>query len=77
MTAHVDPTYPLYPIACVLSAVMMLLVLVNSFIRKSWNLGVAFMCFWLFFEGLGDGVNAVIWSDNADIKFYVYCDICT
>ncbi|VDC01593.1 unnamed protein product [Peniophora sp. CBMAI 1063] len=73
--AAVDPTYPLYPIACFLSSAMLLLVLLTSFIRQSWNLGVAFLCFWLFLENLTGGINAIIWSDNADIKLYVYCDI--
>ena len=75
MSAAVDPTYPLYPIACLLAAAMLLLVLLTSFVRQSWNLGVAFLCFWLFFECLTEGVNAIIWSDNADVKLYIYCDI--
>ena len=75
MTAAADPTYPLYPIASIVAAVMLLLVLLTSFIRQSWNLGVAFLCFWLFFETLIAGINAIVWSDNADIKLYVYCDI--
>ncbi|VDB95527.1 unnamed protein product [Peniophora sp. CBMAI 1063] len=70
-----DPTYPLYPIACFLASAMLLLVLLTSFIRQNWNLGVAFLCFWLFFENLAGGVDDIIWSDNADIKLYVYCDI--
>ncbi|VDB83397.1 unnamed protein product [Peniophora sp. CBMAI 1063] len=73
--AAVDPTYPLLPIACFLSSAMLLLVLLTSFIRQSWNLGVAFLCFWLFWENLTLGINHIIWSDNADIKLYVYCDI--
>ncbi|KZV59129.1 STE3-domain-containing protein [Peniophora sp. CONT] len=77
MAPAADPTYPLYPIACFLSSAMLLLVLLTSFIRQNWNLGVAFLCFWLFFENLTEGVNAIIWSDNADIKSYVYCDIIT
>ena len=75
MAAAADPTYPLYPIACILSAIMLLLVLLTSFVRRSWNLGVAFLCFWLFLENLTGGINAVLWSDNIDIKLYVYCDI--
>lgn len=71
----IDPTYPLFPIACLLAATMLLLVLLTSFIRLSWNLGVAFLCFWLFFENLTLGIGAIIWADNADIKLYVYCDI--
>ncbi|VDB95529.1 unnamed protein product [Peniophora sp. CBMAI 1063] len=54
---------------------MLLLVLLTSFVRQTWNLGVAFLCFWLFWENLVQGVDAVIWSDNADLKLYVYCDI--
>ncbi|KZV65946.1 hypothetical protein PENSPDRAFT_689378 [Peniophora sp. CONT] len=74
--AAADPTYPLYPIACILAAAMLLLVLLTSFIRQSWNLGVASLCFWLFFANLtSGGINAIIWADNADIKLYVYCDI--
>ncbi|KZV64174.1 STE3-domain-containing protein [Peniophora sp. CONT] len=73
--AAVDPTYPLYPVACIATAPMMLLVLFTSFIRQSWNLSVAFLCFWLFCENLTDGINAILWADNADVKSNVYCDI--
>ena len=75
MPAVADPTYPLYPIASTVAATMLLLVLFTSFIRQSWNLGVASLCFWLFLENLTDGINAIIWSDNADVKLYIYCDI--
>ncbi|VDC06523.1 unnamed protein product [Peniophora sp. CBMAI 1063] len=71
----VDPTYPLYPIACLLASAMLLLVLLTSLGRQRVNLGVAFLCFWLFLETLTLGINTIIWSDNADIKLYVYCDI--
>lgn len=71
----VDPTYPLYPIACIIAAALLFLVLLSSFVRQSWNLGVAFLCFWLLLETLTGGIDAIIWSDNADIKMYVYCDI--
>ncbi|VDC05731.1 unnamed protein product [Peniophora sp. CBMAI 1063] len=70
-----DPTFPLYPIACIIASMLLLTVLFSSFVRQSWNLGVAFLCFWLFFENLTFAINAIIWSDNADIKLYVYCDI--
>lgn len=36
---------------------------------------MAFLCFWLGFENLTFAVNAVLWSDNVDIKHYAYCDI--
>ena len=75
MTAAVGPAYPLYPIACFLSVVTLSLVLLNNFIRQNWNFGVASLCFWLFFENLTFGINAIVWSNNADIRLYVYCDI--
>ncbi|KAI0027420.1 GPCR fungal pheromone mating factor, partial [Vararia minispora EC-137] len=56
---------------------LLLLVLTTSFIRQSWNLGVSFLCFWLFWELFTDGINAIIWADNADLKLYIYCDIVT
>ena len=73
--AAVDPTYPFYPIASFLASVMLVLVLLTSFVRQSWNFGVALLCFWLFFENLTNGIDAIIWSDNFDIKLDVYCDI--
>ena len=72
-----DPTYPLYPAASILAAVLLLLVLLTGFVRQSWNLGVAFLCFWLFFENLTAAINAIVWADNSDVKLYVYCDIGT
>ncbi|KZV65157.1 fungal pheromone STE3G-protein-coupled receptor [Peniophora sp. CONT] len=54
---------------------MLLLVLITSFVRQSWNLGVTLLCFWLFLELATESVDAIIWSDNADIKLYIYCDI--
>ena len=71
----IDPIHPLYPVTCIISAILLLSVLLSSFVRQSWNLGVAFLCFWLFLENLTYGVNGFIWSDNADVKLYVYCDI--
>ena len=70
-----DPTYPLLPIAKFLAAAMLFLVLLTNFVRQRWNTGLSFLCFWLCLEALADGTNAIIWSDNADIKLYVYCDI--
>ncbi|VDB86831.1 unnamed protein product [Peniophora sp. CBMAI 1063] len=71
----VDPTYPLFPAASILAAVMLWLVLLTSFVRQNWNLGLVLLCFWLSLQNLVVGVDAIIWSDNADIKYYVWCDI--
>ena len=73
--AAVDPTYPFYPIASFLASVMLLPVVLTGFIRQNWNFGVVLLCLWLFLENLTYGVNGFIWSDNADVKLYVYCDI--
>lgn len=75
MGVAVDPTYPLYPVAASIAAAMLFLVLLTSLIRQSWNLGVAFLCFWLFLDNITLAANAIIWSDNYDVKLYVYCDI--
>ncbi|KAJ7343777.1 GPCR fungal pheromone mating factor [Mycena albidolilacea] len=71
----VDPTYPLYPILCIVSAFFMFLILTHSFIRQSWNLAVTFLCVGLFLDNLTHGINAIVWRDNANIKVPVYCDI--
>ena len=76
-TGAVDPTYPLYPVVCTLAATLLIFVLLTSFIRQNCNLGVAFLCFWLILENLALGVDAVLWSDNADVRLHVYCDIGT
>ncbi|KZV71166.1 STE3-domain-containing protein [Peniophora sp. CONT] len=51
------------------------MVFVSSFVRHNWNLGVTFLCFWLLLENVTNTVDAIVWSDNYDIKLYVYCDI--
>ncbi|KAJ7611170.1 pheromone A receptor-domain-containing protein [Roridomyces roridus] len=71
----VDPTYPLYPTLCIVSAFFMFLLLTHSFIRRTWNLAVTLLCIGLFLDNLTHGINAVVWRDNADIKVPVYCDI--
>lgn len=77
MGKPVDPSYPLYPIACVFAATGLFLVLLTCFVRSRWNLGVFFLCFWLFLENLTFAINSVVWADNGDIKHSVYCDIGT
>ena len=71
----VDPTYPLYPIACIFAASLLFLVFLDSIARQKWNLGISFLCLWLFFENLINGVDAIVWSDNAEVRLDIYCDI--
>ena len=75
MAAGADPTYPLLPIAFILSATMLFLVLLTSFIRQNWNFGVTLLCVCLLIEDATAAFDTIVWSDNADIKYYVYCDI--
>ncbi|KZV70306.1 hypothetical protein PENSPDRAFT_685563 [Peniophora sp. CONT] len=70
-----DPTYPLSPIANIIAAALLSLVLLSSAVRRSWNLGLAILCFWLFLEALTNGIGGIIWANNAEIKLHVYCDI--
>ncbi|KAI0027423.1 pheromone A receptor-domain-containing protein [Vararia minispora EC-137] len=72
-----DPTYPLFPIFATTSAAPLLLVLTTSFVRQSWNLGVLFLCSWLFWELLTLAINAIVWADDAGVRLYIYCDIGT
>lgn len=75
MGRAVDPSYPLLPVATFISAFILLLVMLSNVVRQRWNLGVTFLCFWLFVEHVTDGANFIIWADNADVKLWVYCDI--
>ena len=75
MLGAADPTYPFYALFCASASAGVFLALLTSFIRQRWNLGVALLCFWLFVENVVDTINSVVWSDNADVKLYIYCDI--
>ena len=75
MAAAVDPTYPLFSVAAFSAAAMLFLVLLSRLARQSSGRGVTILCFWLLFENVTNGANFIIWSDNAEIKLYTYCDI--
>ena len=70
-----DPSYPLFPIFSFVAAILLLFVMTLSLIRQRYNLGVAFLCFWLFVDNVTSGIDAIVWSDNADVKLSIYCDI--
>ena len=74
MTAF-DPTYPLYPVFSFFAAALQLIILFTSIVRQNRSLGVGFLCFWLFVANIINAVNAIIWSDNGELKLYVWCDI--
>ena len=70
-----DPTYPLYPVSSILSSTILLSMLMTNLVRKSLNLGVTFLCCSLCLENILNGINAILWATNTDLKLYVYCDI--
>ncbi|VDC04254.1 unnamed protein product [Peniophora sp. CBMAI 1063] len=70
----VNPSYPLYSIVSFTGATMLFLVLLTSIVRRRWNRGVFFLCFWLMIEDFMAGINGIVWADSMDIHHYVYCD---
>jgi hypothetical protein len=70
-----DVTYPLFPILTLIAAFLLFFLMVTSALRGSWNFGVFMICLGLFCEDLIFGINSIIWSNNADVKHYVWCDI--
>ncbi|VDC05055.1 unnamed protein product [Peniophora sp. CBMAI 1063] len=75
MARAVDPTYPLYPSTCILSAGLLLAVISTRLTQKSWNLGVTLLCVWVFLDNVTLGTNAILWADNANVRLRIYCDI--
>jgi drug/metabolite transporter superfamily protein YnfA len=75
MKMAADPSYPLFPIASILCSFLLLLSLATRFFRQYQNFGVTVLSISLFFTNLVNGVNTIVWADNADLKAFVYCDI--
>ena len=73
----VDPTFPLFPALSFLSCTLILLLFTSHLIRRSWNLGIIFLCFWLFWVNLAAGVNAILWADGVELKAEVFCNLGT
>lgn len=71
-----DPTYPFLPVMSIVASVLMLAMLSNGLIRQNWNNGVAFLTFWLLVNAVIGAVNTIAWSDNFNVRYIVYCDIC-
>ncbi|VDB84972.1 unnamed protein product [Peniophora sp. CBMAI 1063] len=74
----VDPTYPLLPIANILCATLLFILLVINFVRRSqaFNLPVNILSFCLFWTTLFTGINMVIWANDSHLDFpFAYCDV--
>ncbi|VDB88611.1 unnamed protein product [Peniophora sp. CBMAI 1063] len=68
------PGYPVVPIFAFLSSTLLLLVLITSAVRRSWNFGLTVLCVCVFVENFCGAIETVVWKDNADIKLYAFCD---
>ncbi|KAI0314639.1 GPCR fungal pheromone mating factor [Amylostereum chailletii] len=70
-----DPTYPLVPVANLLSAFLVFMSLLARSMRQSWNAGVWMLGLWLFVQVLTVGVDTIAWSDNLEDLAPIWCDI--
>lgn len=68
------PGYPVVPVTTFISSTLLILVLISSAVRWSWNFGLTMLCFCLFVENFLGAIETIIWRDNADIKLYAFCD---
>lgn len=66
--------YPALPVMAFVSSALLVLILVTSAVRRSWNMGVTALCFCVLIENFMGGIETIVWKDNADIKLYVFCD---
>jgi hypothetical protein len=70
-----DVSYPLFPIASILCSILLLLSLATRAFLQHHSFGVTMLSLCLFFNNIVNGINTIVWADNADLKAPVYCDI--
>ncbi|VDB84968.1 unnamed protein product [Peniophora sp. CBMAI 1063] len=72
-----DPSYPLLPVANILCAGCLFLLLVMNVLRRShaFNVVVNLLSFSLFWETLLNGIGMIVWANDANIKAHAFCDI--
>ena len=58
-----------------ISAALILLIMINNAIRRSFNFGLFMICLGLFCLNITFGVGSIAWADNVDVKVPVWCDI--
>ena len=75
--AAADPSFPLLPVANMLCAACLFLLLLVNILRRShaFNVAVNLLSFCLFWETLFNGIGMIVWADNATLKAYAFCDI--
>lgn len=69
-----DVTYPLFPIAAALGAVLVLIPL--PWHLEAWNSGTCYYMIWTALACLNQLVNSVVWANDAINRAPVWCDIC-
>ena len=69
-----DPTFPLVLIANLVACLLILLSLSKNMFQ-AWNVGACSFAFWTALSSLEVVVNSIIWSDNAENKAPIWCDI--
>lgn len=70
-----DPTYPLVPIANLVSCFLVVLALLGTASRP-WNIGVCMFAIWTALSCINTAVNTIVWKDNVENVAPVWCDIC-
>ena len=67
--------YPLVPVVNIVSAVLIMLSMINASARRSWNTGVLMLGTWVLVMCIIIAVDAIVWADNANDSVPVWCDI--
>ena len=74
LAALMLPGYPAIPITAFISSALLLLVLITSIERRSWNFGLTILCFSVFIENFFGAIETIIWRNDAEIRLHAFCD---
>ena len=74
LAALMLPGYPAIPVTAFISSALLLLVLITSLERRSWNFGLTMLCFCVFIENFFGAIETVVWRNDAEIRLLVFCD---
>ncbi|VDB88613.1 unnamed protein product [Peniophora sp. CBMAI 1063] len=66
--------YPAIPILGFISSTLLLLVLLTSIERRSWNFGLTVLSFCICVENFFGSIETIIWRNDAEIRYYGFCD---
>lgn len=74
LVTGMDPTYPLVPIANLVTCLLALLPL-STFTRRSLNVAIIAFSLWVAVASLITAVDTLAWSNNSTMKLVAWCDI--